>query len=394
MGRTQNLPDLRAGAARRVDIQAIEQELASFWELAGAPEAGHGPVTTARVLNLIAVTARPADAARVQQTLSGLIYRYPCRAILVLAEVGAPEPGLEAWIQAHCQLPDPSGVQVCCEQISLQARGAALRDAGAVVLPLLVPDLPVSLWWLGEPPGSRPRAPAQPTAEPPGERLLAELFGRLLSVSDQLIVDSAAFAGPGQGLRWLAARCDQAAGRYHVADLAWARLAPWRTLLAQCFDPPEARAYLTRIERIELEHAPGPDGQVEAVLLVAWLASRLGWEPGAAPQQGAARLSLRAGPRTVAVELYSRGQAGPTAGAVRRVALYAGGAHFAVRLTEPSCAAVEAVLESRSQPARVLRLPPANEAELLARLLDTLGGDPVYEAALMLAAQLSEAAGI
>lgn len=389
MSLLHDVSHLLSGAPRQVDIRAIEQELASFWEAAGVPGDGHGPVTTARVLNLIAVATRVTDAERVQQTLSRLIYRYPCRAIVVIAEPEAPAPGLEAWIQAHCQPPDPSGVQVCCEQISLLAKGAALREAWGVVLPLLMPDLPVSLWWLGEPPQSTPRE-RRGTPVRPGEPLLAELLERLLRVSDQLIADSAAFARPEDGLWWLAARCDQAAGRYHVADLAWARLAPWRTLLAQCFDPPDTRTYLEQIEQVELEHAPG--GETEAVLLVAWLASRLGWEP-ALPGQRHAGLVLRAGDRLIEVKHRARGQANSTAGAVQMVALYAREARFIVRLTEPSCAAVQAVLTQRSPPARVLRLPPADEAELLARLLDTLGGDPVYEAALMLAMRLIKPAG-
>lgn len=392
MSLSREASHLLSGAPRRVDLRAIEQELASFWEAAGVPGDGHGPVTTARVLNLIAVTTSAAEAERVQQTLSGLIYRYPCRAIVVMAEPEAPAPGLEAWIQAHCQLPDPSGVQVCCEQISLQAKGAALREAWGVVLPLLMPDLPVSLWWLGEPPWGTPRE-RRGTPARPGETLLAELFERLLGVSDQLIVDSAAFVRPEDGLRWLAVRCDQAAGRYHVADLAWARLAPWRTLLAQCFDPPDARTYLERIERIELEHAPGPGGEIEAVLLVAWLASRLGWEPAPAGRRGTG-LALRAGDRLIEVERRTGGEANPTAGAVQMAVLHAGEARFIVRLTEPSCAAVQAVLKQRSHPARVLRLPPAGEAELVARLLDMLGGDPVFEAALVLAVRLIEPAGV
>ncbi len=381
---------LLSGAPRRVDLRAIEQELASFWEAAGVPGDGHGPVITARVLNLIAIVTSAAETERVQQTLSGLIYRYPCRAIVVIAQAEAPEPSLEAWIQAHCQLPDPSGVQVCCEQISLQAKGTALREAWGVVLPLLMPDLPVSLWWLGEPPQSTPRE-RRGTPGRSGEDLLTELLERLLGVSDQLIVDSAAFARPPAGLRWLAARCDQAAGRYHVADLTWARLAPWRTLLAQCFDPPDTRMYLDRLERIELEHAPGPGGEIEGVLLVAWLASRLGWEP-APPDRGDASLSLRAGDRLIEVERRAQDAASPTAGAVQLVVLHAGEARFVVRLTEPSCAAVQAILKQRAHPPRVLRLPPAGEAELLARLLDTLGGDPVYEAALALAVRLIEPA--
>src|SRR5919198_3857259 len=91
-------PDLLSGAARSVAIRAIEQELASFWQAAGVPEHGHGPVMTARVLNLIAVITNPAGAGRIAQTLGRLVYRYPCRAIVVTAEPDAPGAGLETWI--------------------------------------------------------------------------------------------------------------------------------------------------------------------------------------------------------------------------------------------------------------------------------------------------------
>jgi hypothetical protein len=102
------------------------------------------------------------------------------------------------------------------------------RHLTAVVLPLLLPELPVFTWWEGTPPF--------------GE----EVFDELTSVTDRLIVDSAAFVDPVADLRRLAGVVG--ALEPAVTDCAWGRLTPWRELLAAPFSGPQLRPALDRVE--------------------------------------------------------------------------------------------------------------------------------------------------
>src|SRR5437763_477369 len=65
--------------------------------------------------------------------------------------------------------------------------------------------------------------------------------------------------------------------RAYVVDLAWLRSTPWRERIAATFDPPVRRPDLERISGVAIRHHP--DSLAAGLLLVGWLASRLGWQP-------------------------------------------------------------------------------------------------------------------
>jgi glucose-6-phosphate dehydrogenase assembly protein OpcA len=97
-----------------------------------------------------------------------------------------------------------------------------------------------------------------------------------------------------------------------VADLAWVRLAPWQELCARIFDEPRLRPLADHVTGLSIVQdrrggsALGPQG----TLLLAWLATRLGWK--ATSLAGRLRLVRRDG-GAIAVSL--RGGDGGSAGA-------------------------------------------------------------------------------
>src|SRR5207245_4465671 len=99
----------------------------------------------------------------------------------------------EKLIAMHARLPVPEGARlVCYEQILVRARGNVDDRLASALIPLLVPDLPVFLWWTGTPPlGSRS-------------------FTDLLRLTDRLVVDSADFARPEATLPVIARISDEA----------------------------------------------------------------------------------------------------------------------------------------------------------------------------------------
>jgi hypothetical protein len=69
-----------------------------------------------------------------------------------------------------------------------------------------------------------------------------------------------------------------------VVDLAWLRSTPWRERIAATFDPAKMRPELSGLSSLEIRHHP--DSTVAAMLLVGWLASRLGWELDRSESEG------------------------------------------------------------------------------------------------------------
>jgi glucose-6-phosphate dehydrogenase assembly protein OpcA len=159
------------------------------------------------------------------------------------------------------------------ETALIRLSGEVIKHPDSVVLPLLLPDSPVAVWW----PTDHPPDPAQ------------DPLGRL---AQRRITDSA-FVSRGK-LRALHAQCVvYSPGN---TDLAWTRITPWRALLAAALDQHPARVSRASVtaERI----SPSAD------LLVAWLADRLrvAVERRVSPGPGITRVKLetKAGPIIIA----------------------------------------------------------------------------------------------
>ncbi len=146
------------------------------------------------------------------------------------------------------------------EIIQLEASGDAFLAAESTVTPLLLDGLPVVLWWRGSDPGH------------------SALFPHLANISDRVLLDSQELGfQPEQFLSF-----GEAQLRRHIpsSDLTWARLLPWRRLLAQIFDTPAALAQLSRLKQVTWESC-GRQPQLNgpALLTAGWFAARLQWTP-------------------------------------------------------------------------------------------------------------------
>ncbi len=130
------------------------------------------------------------------------------------------------------------------EAAVIRLEGEVVKHPDSVVLPLLLPDSPVAIWWPHEP-------PADPASDPLGK------------LAKRRITDAAeVHRGKTKALE---VQCESyVAGN---TDLAWTRLTPWRALLAASLDqhPLKVTSATVTSERI----SPSAD------LLAAWLRSRL-----------------------------------------------------------------------------------------------------------------------
>jgi glucose-6-phosphate dehydrogenase assembly protein OpcA len=217
-----------------------------------ASENGGGVVVRASVSNLVVVTPDRAAGQRALAAVEDLGARVPSRCVVLIAEPPEGKQGVRAWARVVRRRPDP-GPALAWEEVVVQTN-VHPRHLSAVVLPLLLPDLPVFTWWEGTPP------------------FADEVFDELTSVTDRLIVDSAVFADPLAGLARLAKAA--AVLEAAVSDCVWSRLTPWRELLAAPFSGPVLREAVDRIRWLRVD-AVEPTAGLE---LVGWFASRLGWE--------------------------------------------------------------------------------------------------------------------
>lgn len=130
------------------------------------------------------------------------------------------------------------------ETALIRLKGEVVRHAASVVLPLLLPDSPVAVWW----PNAAPADPA------------TDLLGAL---AQRRITDAA--AAPRHRSKALHVQCSSYVRGN--TDLAWTRLTPWRALLAAALDQHHLKVTSASVtaERI----SPSAD------LLAAWLTDRL-----------------------------------------------------------------------------------------------------------------------
>jgi glucose-6-phosphate dehydrogenase assembly protein OpcA len=130
------------------------------------------------------------------------------------------------------------------EMALIRLGGEVTKHPASVVLPLLLPDSPVVVWWPIDP-------PEDPAADP---------LGRL---ANRRITDTA------QARRRRSEALLTQCGSYAEGntDLAWTRLTPWRAMLAAALDQVEVK--VTGITVAAERVSPSAD------LLGAWLADRL-----------------------------------------------------------------------------------------------------------------------
>ena len=360
--------------AQATSIDALERELARLRRAAVAHAREHGQtLARASVLNLVVYAEREVHARRAARTVADLALRHPSRAIVLLGD--RDRDGVVASVQLHCHVPQSDGAQpVLYEQILARVRGDFDERVASVVIPLLVPDLPVFLWWTGTPPSD------------------ARHLDDLVTLADRFIIDSADFARPDHTLPEVARL---ARHRVAITDLNWARLTHWRELIAQFFDVPAWRPFLDGVTGIRAGFAVDMDGRdihpSQALLLLGWLSSRLGWrpiEPLAPSEAGGLLFRMgRADGAPIMVRLRPRFERGLDAGDVSGIRIQAAygreTAEFVIkRAPDERHATATAIIGGVVRSERVVPLPALGIRELLGEELAIARNDHVYEVAL------------
>jgi glucose-6-phosphate dehydrogenase assembly protein OpcA len=169
---------------------------------------------------------------------------HPSRIIVVIKRPGrSPRDRALARLDAEVLVGAEAGTG---ETVVLRMHGELAGHAESVVLPLLLPDAPVVVWWPED-------SPENPSLDP---------LGRL---GQRRITDAASAEDPVGALSVRAAT--YAPGD---TDLAWTRITPWRSMLAAALDQRHSTITAGAVE--------GEAYNPSTELLALWLADRLGVE--------------------------------------------------------------------------------------------------------------------
>lgn len=345
----------------RVDVNAIEKSLSELWR--GEQDGDH-PVTRAALWNVVAHTATSDLHAKASEVLGRASVAVPQRTIVIRANPDA-EPELASWISANCHLIG-GGKQVCSEEIAIVAGGDRIHRVPPVVNALLIPDMPVAFWWLGDLPNEH-----------------EEYVESLLDAADRLIVDSVHFDSPAD-LALVARVAEQT--RTLPADLNWVRLEEWRTATASLFDAPDMRPRLAGIRGVKVTAASSGSGyfgeSIESLLYAAWLSAQLGHGVDA---DGAVQ-----GPQGNINYDFAREQSSEVGGIAHVEITFADGLTASIGRDRDRCVLAAQIDSEVRLPPSVTRTSDQRLDELIVRQLKRPEGDRVLHRTLPIATKMAK----
>jgi glucose-6-phosphate dehydrogenase assembly protein OpcA len=193
------------------------------------------------VLTLVIVTDEE-NAYDAQRAANEASREHPSRTLVVIKRGSrSPRDPAVARLDAEVRVGADAGAG---ETVVLRMYGEALHHAQSVVLPLLLPDAPVVVWW----PVNGPLDPANDPLGALAQRRVTDSYAAERPIHE-LTARTAAYA-PGD------------------TDLAWSRITPWRSMLAAALDQAPSK-----VAGVEVE---GEEFNPSCELLAMWLADRLG----------------------------------------------------------------------------------------------------------------------
>ena len=195
-----------------------------------------GAIALGRVLTLI-IDADSHDPEEAIEAANAASREHPCRIIVLTEPTGSRTSSLDAQIRL-------GGDAGASEVVVLRISGGVTRHVDTLVMPLLLPDAPIVVWWPYD-------VPSNPSEHPLGQ------------MAQRRITDTTTCQRPGRALRDLA--------RVYTdgdTDLAWTRATLWRGLIAATLDQPP-------FEPVQRAVVTGESTHPSVDLMAAWLAQAL-----------------------------------------------------------------------------------------------------------------------
>jgi glucose-6-phosphate dehydrogenase assembly protein OpcA len=354
------------------DVSSIEHELQQQWRI----HASTRTVVRTRTLNLVIASPETQMPAELVEQVT---QAHPCR-VLVLERTREPSK-LHAEISTSCASAQSGTSCLVREEVRLLA--PAQLEGGKIeslVVPLLVSDVPVFLWWRGTP------------------DFTSELFVRLAAHANRVILDSSEFKSAWSGLTEIARAISSQSWRARISDLAWGRMTIWRELTTQFFDNRRCGEHPQHIRLARIAYGGGDHLPADAVLLAAWVAHQLGWRAAQPTQVSAAtrnthfRLALQRDGDQREIEFVSDGAAPPGIASLQLVAEGERAGLFTIEHTPDYHSLVTTSrLAGQEQVQRTVRSRISTLPEMIVRELSLTGRDVLYEQVLIAMSEIGGA---
>ncbi|MGH2562275.1 MAG: glucose-6-phosphate dehydrogenase assembly protein OpcA [Thermomicrobiales bacterium] len=376
-----------------VDAKIVQQALDYLWAEVRDPASGPADIEQVRstdqitmrasTVNLVVLCDSVETARDISDVIGHLREFCPSRTVILVTDGPHHEEDQLTIRTAVYQRPvGRDRPPVIYETVTVMANSKRASSLANIASTLLIPELPDFLWWHSQ------------------SLLRHPLFDELTDICDRLIVDTTAVNRSLETIRMLARLAGVRQSEIHLSDLTWARLTPWRHLIAQFYDDAIALASIDRIDEVAISY--GYDGDSEnsrlasGLLLAGWLATRLGWHaPGELVRAGTGwRLTLRAGSRGQQREIVLRLQPEPgefNAESLLRIDLRTSDdapCVFSIERESQNGLITTGTVTDRAPVARLTFTRSLDLPSLLSDELRMFGRDVVFEDALIFAAKL------
>ena len=346
-------------SAEDTDPDAVD---AALRDLLRKRHAADRAVAPARVLNLVVIVDRESKD-EVSKRLGNVGRYHASRTILCTVEKGRTT--MDAVATMDYDEGAEGEVHPVRERVALELGPSHLKRLDTIVDPILLGELPTLLW------------------SPHGHD---EAVESLLPMTDVILLDSDEEVSGGLD------RARDLRRSAYVVDLAWLRTTPWRERLAASFDVPERRAALRRLTEVCVRHRPS--STASAVLLAAWLATRLDWQVSPLHGNGDGRRgNLRSadGEREIEIALAPQDQESPGLAGV--TVGWEGGCSLSLDRGRGGLTARQSGKEGQERSWRVLGASRGEGLILGEGVRQALLRDPTYGPALEAALELTGAGG-
>lgn len=236
-----------------VSPENIETQLVKIWE-----ELSKENKTKASLFNLVVFNKLSKRTDYVRNIVQKVVEKFPCRTLFITED---PE-SKESFLKTAVSVLMPSNT-VACDLIDIGVAGSNLEKVPFLILPHFIPDLPIYILWTEDPSIEHP------------------LFTPLTKLATRIIFDSESADSLLSFAKTILALKEKT--NLEIADLNWARTQGWRNLIASVYDTPEKFKNLSEIKTLKFSYNSRESDffchlKIQAMYLLAWLSSRLGWK--------------------------------------------------------------------------------------------------------------------
>ncbi len=203
------------------------------------------------LFNLIIYTQDERRSKYAKQLVYTLVKKFPSRVIHIdVRETGNNGQSLKISDQN-------------CEQLTISPSFSNLNEVPFIILPYLIPDLPIYLFWGDDPTANN------------------KILPNLERLATRLIFDSECAAN----LQEFAYKMLNKVNTLHIEfmDISWAEISGWRDVISQVFNTKSQLNYLENCREIEIKYNQLDDpfikhDSVQAIYLQGWLSAQLQWQ--------------------------------------------------------------------------------------------------------------------